>query len=84
MFTNFQQSQTPLLRYVNIFRVRKFRSAYYKIVTFFEKTVIWIRLLIDHVSLKKISFYVLMNLGEAFIVPSQYSFLRLQFHVIKN
>ena len=68
MFTNFQQSQTPLLRYVNIFRVRKFRSAYYKIVTFFEKTVIWIRLLIDHVSLKEISFYVLMNLGEAFIV----------------
>ena len=68
MFTNLRQSQTPLLRYVNIFRVRKFRSVYYKIVTFFEKTVIWIRLLIDQVSLKEISFYVLMNLGEAFIV----------------
>ena len=49
----------------------------------FEKTVICTALLTDQIFLKFYSYYFLLILGVAFIVPSQCLFLKLQLHVIK-
>ena len=71
-----------VLSYVTIFKDKKYEAGITQDMTCSEKTVFWVGLVTDEIFLFFYD-YFLLNLDVFFIVPSQHSFLKLQFHISK-